>query len=549
MNITNQYEIIPDEDVTPMPRLITNKMKKSTKYRILTLTAIAFVLAIFVILAWQSYMSYEHTVRIYQTSMDQPIKGMLPVDISSLSSLVSDGINRLSFRNIKCDDVQCPLNARLHVDSSKTYQKVIGFGGAFTEATSINFFKLPQHIQDKVMQLYFGADGIALTLGRIAINSCDFSLLSYSFDDIAGDYDMSFFDSEVTHDNAYIIPLIRLAMETSSLPIKIVASPWSPPSWMKNPVSGSVNSSMLGSASPNGLKDDPQTKTAWARYISKFITAYKYKGVPIWAITPQNEPEFAAPWEACTYTSTYEKSFIEKHLGPQLRNDHPGLKILAFDHNKDHLLQWTRTVISGDTEKYVDGMAFHCKLYIHCPSPIEALLIDLLNCLSTGYSGIDRINDGTYGYDSINASHHFAPGAILLATEGCSCPGVALHHWLRAERLGHDVMFDLQNYAQGWIDWNLLVDFQGGPNHLHNYCDASLVADEDFGDITIQPKFYYLGHFSKFVLPGSVRIFSSIRGDYGFQAMVSTCWMDVLIDCMHVIDCFGACLLSLPVGS
>ena len=379
MNITNQYEIIPDEDVTPMPRLITNKMKKSTKYRILTLTAIAFVLAIFVILAWQSYMSYEHTVRIYQTSMDQPIKGMLPVDISSLSSLVSDGINRLSFSNIKCDDVQCPLNARLHVDSSKTYQKVIGFGGAFTEATSINFFKLPQHIQDKVMQLYFGADGIALTLGRIAINSCDFALLSYSFDDIAGDYDMSFFDSEVTHDNAYIIPLIRLAMETSSLPIKIVASPWSPPSWMKNPVSGSVNSSMLGSASPNGLKDDPQTKTAWARYISKFITAYKYKGVPIWAITPQNEPEFAAPWEACTYTSTYEKSFIEKHLGPQLRNDHPGLKILAFDHNKDHLLQWTRTVISGDTEKYVDGMAFHCKLYIHCPSPFEALLIDLLN--------------------------------------------------------------------------------------------------------------------------------------------------------------------------
>lgn len=110
-------------------------------------------------------------------------------------------------------------------------------------------------------------------------------------------------------------------------------------------------------------------------------------------------------------------------------------------------------------------------------------------------------------------------------------------------------MFDLQNYAQGWIDWNLLVDFQGGPNHLHNYCDASLVADEDFGDITIQPKFYYLGHFSKFVLPGSVRISSSVRGDYGFQAMVSTCWMDVLIECMHVIDCFGACLLSLPVGS
>ena len=538
---TNQYEMIPDEDVTPMSRLITNKMKKSTKYRILMFTAIVFVLAIFAILAWRSYMSYEHTVRIYQTFMEQPTKGMLPVDMNSMPRLDSDGISRLSFGNIKCDDVQCPLNARLYVDSSKTYQEVIGFGGAFTEATAINYSKLPQHIKDKVIQLYFGADGIALTLGRISINSCDFSLQSYSFDDIAGDYDLLFFDTEVTHDNAYIIPLIRLAMETSSLPIKIVASPWSPPSWMKNPVSGSINSSILGSASPNGLKDDPQTKTAWARYISKFITAYRYKGVPIWAITPQNEPEFPAPWEACTYTSTYEKMFIEKYLGPQLRNDHPELKILAFDHNKDHLLQWTRTIISGDTEKYVDGMAFHCKLYIHGLSPIEALLNNLLNCVSTGYGGADRITDGTYGYDSINASHHYAPGAILLATEGCSCPGVALHNWLRAERLGHDVMFDLQNYAQGWIDWNLLVDYQGGLNHLHNYCDASLVADEDFGDVTIQPKFYYLGHFSKFVLPGSVRISSSVRGDYGFQVMVRTYWMDSLIVCVRVIDCYGAC--------
>jgi len=374
MNITNLYEMIPDEDVTPMPRLITNKMKKSTKYRILMLAAIAFVLAIFVILAWRSYMSYTHAVRIYQTSMEQPTKGMLPVDIKSLPRLVSKGISRLSFRNIKCDDLECPLNARLRVDSSRIYQEVIGFGGAFTEATAVNFFKLPSHIQDKVMQLYFGLDGIALTLGRISINSCDFSLVSYTFDEIAGDYDLSFFDSEVTHDNAYIIPLIRLAMELSSLPIKIVASPWSPPSWMKNPISGTGNSSMLGSASPNGLKDDPQTKTAWARYISKFIAAYKYKGVPIWAITPQNEPEFAAPWEACTYTSTYEKTFIERFLGPQLRNDHPELKILAFDHNKDHLLQWTRTIISGDTEKFVDGMAFHCKSHVCCPSPLETLL-------------------------------------------------------------------------------------------------------------------------------------------------------------------------------
>ena len=137
----------------------------------------------------------------------------------------------------------------------------------------------------------------------------------------------------------------------------------------------------------------------------------------------------------------------------------------------------------------------------------------------TGYGGLDRVTDGTYGYDAVNASHHFAPNKLLLGTEGCSCPGVKLGDWLRAERLGHDIMFDLLNHAQGWIDWNLLVDASGGPNHLDNNCDASLVVNQDSSDVQVQPKYFYLGHFSKFVTPDSVRVRSSIVGDFGFQSV------------------------------
>ncbi len=110
---------------------------------------------------------------------------------------------------------------------------------------------------------------------------------------------------------------------------------------------------------------------------------------------------------------------------------------MAFDHNKDHLGLWASATIGNQSSSntYVSGMAFHW------------------------YSGSgDRLMDGTYGYDQVSATRSSYPDKILLATEGCSCPGVALGNWLRAERLGHDVMFDLNAGAQGWIDWNLIVN-------------------------------------------------------------------------------------------
>jgi glucosylceramidase len=120
--------------------------------------------------------------------------------------------------------------------------------------------------------------------------------------------------------------------------------------------------SMTSSAGPNGLINTPQVKYAWASYIAKWITAYSDKGVPIWSVTPQNEPEFAAPWEACTYTADFESDFINHYLGPVLHARHPEVKILGFDHNKDHLLAWTETLMTKKGSKYVDGMAFHCEL-------------------------------------------------------------------------------------------------------------------------------------------------------------------------------------------
>jgi len=381
--------------------------------------------------------------------------------------------------------------SKIYVDTKKRYQSILGFGGAFTEAAAYNFFKLPESIRKKVIELYFGVNGIGYTLGRVHINSCDFSLDSYSFDDVSKDYDLKFFDMEVTHDQDEIIPFIRAAMKTSSTPIRLLASPWSPPAWLKLPGPNGKRS-MSGSAQPACLRNERRVRATWAKYMSLFIEAYKGQGVPIWAVTPQNEPEYAAPWEACSYNTSSMYQFITEHLGPTLDADHPEVLILGFDHNKDHLVAWTEALMAGDGAKFLDGMAFHW------------------------YGGNDRLMDGTFGYEAVNATHHLIPDKILLNSEGCSCPGVRVGDWLRAERLGHDLIFDLNNWANGWIDWNLLLNSEGGPNHLKNNCDAGLITLPGYSDIYIQPSFYYMAHMSKFVPPGSVRVQSKIVGNFRY---------------------------------
>ena len=158
------------------------------------------------------------------------------------------------------------------------------------------------------------------------------------------------------------------------------------------------------------------------------------------------------------------------------------------------MLDWADQVLgnhSVGSAEFVAGMAFHW------------------------YNAVDdRTLDGTSGYNNVRATHEKYPDSILLATEGCSCPGVWLGNWFRAERLGHDLMFDISNWATGWIDWNLLVDYKGGPNHLNNMCDAPIIANHNFSNIIIQPKYYTMGHFSKYVPPGSKRINSHVAGNY-----------------------------------
>jgi O-glycosyl hydrolase len=379
----SRYNAIPDvEDVSPVHGSIAKKEKRIYKIIAILLGGVVIygALRLVGVKIPTPFSSYGAKVLVYQTSMFEGDR-LRMLNTREMQGRGFKVGSSLDFGNVKytAEELTSPPTSApsvLTIDSKKTFQDVIGFGGAFTEAAAVNFFKLPQDVQKKVIDLYFGEDGIGYSVGRVHINSCDFSLKSYSFDDIAGDYALQYFDTEVTHDNAQMLPLIRMAMGAAKAAgktrgnsptvaehgINLLVSPWSPPSWMKRALHGHQN--MTGSAEPHGLIDTDQMKKAWALYIVKFIIAYEAKGAPVWALTPQNEPEFAAPWEACAYNATYERDFINGYLGPTLKQYRPDVKLLAFDHNKDHLLDWTKTMLGSKEDKwthgdYVDGMAFH----------------------------------------------------------------------------------------------------------------------------------------------------------------------------------------------
>ncbi|CAK0864623.1 unnamed protein product [Prorocentrum cordatum] len=343
--------------------------------------------------------------------------------------------------------------------SDVTDQVLKGFGGAFTEASAVVFQKLNADQQQSVLNDYFGPEGLGYTLGRVHINSCDFSTENYAFHEKDGEFDLASFDMSVGRDAKALIPFIKAAQDVitpQGRSLRLLATPWSPPAWMKE------NKMMDHSSSPC-LRKEAEVHAAWAKYFVKWITAYKDQGVPIWAVTIQNEPE------------NNEADFLGAYLGPAMSSEHPNVSIFVYDHNKDHVAQWANVISEDkDAAKYATGVAYHW------------------------YSGDS--------FDAVASIHAALPQLQLLASEATYeryrwKAGATLEtgEWSMGEGYAHDIIGDLNAGSVGWIDWNLLLDENGGPNHVDNVCDAAMMANLSKGDVYRHPQYYYIGHFSKFM--------------------------------------------------
>lgn len=344
------------------------------------------------------------------------------------------------------------------------FQVIEGFGAAFTEASACNWQKLSEPLQAQVLRDYFDRRaGHGYTLCRVHMNSCDFALGNYAHAEVPGDVELQHFS--IARDQQALLPFIKAAQLVAGPALQLLASPWSPPAWMKS------NGQMNG-----GGRLLPQHAAAWARCYVRFIQAYAAEGVALWGVTVQNEPMAVQTWDSCIYTGEEERDFVRDHLGPAL--EHAGLghvRIIIWDHNRDAMVERASVVLSDPrAARYVWGTAFH-------------------------WYGEDH-------FDHVQLVHDAWPDKKLLFTEGCQEGGPHHGEWEVGERYARSLINDLNRWAVGWIDWNLLLDVQGGPNHVGNYCSAPLLADAQWESVVQQPSYFFIGHFSRFVLPGARRI-------------------------------------------
>lgn len=360
----------------------------------------------------------------------------------------------------------------IFLDPGKTFQTIVGIGGALTDASAETFDQLPPAKQLELMRAYFDPqEGIGYSLGRTHINSCDFSSESYTY---VVDGDVALKSFSVARDRKHRIPFIRQVLATAGEDFTLYASPWSPPAWMKD------NQNMLRGGS---LK--PEYYPAWANYFASFIEAYAKEGIPIWGVTVQNEPLAIQSWESCIFTAQQERDFVKNHLGPTLAAR--GLadkKIMVWDHNRTMMYQRASTILDDpEAAKYVWGVAFHWYL-----------------------------NDS---YGNVRAVQEAYPDTHLLFSEGCNGPFdlSQIHEWHWGEAYGKAMINDFNHGAVGWTDWNVLLDDTGGPNHVANYCFAPVIGFPKTGELQYMSSFYYIGHFSKFVRPSARRIISSATTD------------------------------------
>jgi glucosylceramidase len=192
----------------------------------------------------------------------------------------------------------------------------------------------------------------------------------------------------------------------------------------------------------------------------------------------QNEPAATQSWDSCIYTGDEERDFVRDYLGPTFAKAGMDTKIIIWDHNRDIMFERAGDVLNDPAAaKYVWGVGFHW--YVSELS------------------------------DNVQRTHDAWPDKHLLATEGCQEGGPHPGEWLPAERYGRNILMDLNHWSEGWVDWNMLLDERGGPNHVGNFTSAPILANLKTGEISFQPSFYYIGQFAKFVHPNAVRVLAA----------------------------------------
>lgn len=384
-------------------------------------------------------------------------------------------------------------NGSITILPEQEFQTITGFGGSFTEASAYLLNKLSKKQRDTILQAYFSEEGANYSLTRTHINSCDFSLSNYSYAPVSQDVDLEHFSIEEDKDD--LIPMILDAQEISKEGFKLIASPWTSPPWMKD------NNHWVGG------KLLPEYRETWALFFSKYIQAYQKEGITIWGVTVENEPHGNGNnWESMLYSPQEMTDFVRDFLGPKLEADQHDVKILGYDQNREGLKEWVDVMYKDEaSSKYYAGTAIHwyestykifseALQYAHFKAP-DKYLIQTEACVDAEVPKWK--NDAWYwSKEATDWGWDWAPAHQK--------------HWhpkyAPVYRYARDIIGCLNNWVDGWVDWNMVLDTQGGPNWFKNWCVAPVIVKPETDEVYFTPIYYTLAHFSKFIRPNAVRI-------------------------------------------
>lgn len=355
----------------------------------------------------------------------------------------------------------------IRIDEEKRYQRMEGFGASFTDASAwLVHEKLSGEARGEVMRRLFDRDeGIGLTLLRQPMGASDYTTEIYSYDDMpqnSEDHELLRFS--IDHDRAYILPLLKEAMAINPQ-LQIMASPWSPPGWMK------TSGRMIGGT----LR--PDCYSTYADYFVAFLKAYAAEGVPVSRVTVQNEPGYEPKeYPGMIMTAEEQKIFIRDHLGPALEASGLPTGILCYDHNWDVTEFALHVLADPACARYVAGVAWHC------------------------YGG---------EHEAMSLVGRAHPDKEIWFTEASGGAWIPPFREAFLTQMKH-VVRSTRNGSNSVVWWNVALDERNGPSVLSNSTCRGLVRiDQGTGEVTYNLDYYTMGHISKFVVPGAYRLEST----------------------------------------
>jgi len=347
------------------------------------------------------------------------------------------------------------------LDPHKTHQEILGFGGAFSDAACYMFNQLSEAARAELFHTLFDPSQMALNVCRTCIGSADSATKVYSYDD--GEVDPELTRFSIDHDREYILPILREVRRINP-DLFLFSSPWSPPGWMKS------NGSMLGGCMRHTYMP------SYANYFLKFLRAYETEGVPIQAVTIQNEVDTDqdGTMPACAWPQDYEADFLTMHLGPLFQRAEVKTKIWIIDHNYDLWGRALGELETPDVPKYTNAIAWH------------------------GYVGepgwINRVQDAF-------------PEVEMYWTEGGPDYMSAnyQYEWAKWGKIFTDV---LRNCCRSITVWNLATNEHGRPyvGSAGGGVGGAMIIDSQTKNISYSGMYWALGHFSKFVQRGAIRV-------------------------------------------